>query len=74
MAWWRNRESNPAGRSCKDQLQPAAFPESMIPKKPVPDLIRDGYRFSEKDHAQPNGARGWDRTTAARAFNAPLYL
>jgi len=20
----------------------------MIPKKPVPDLIRDGYRFSEK--------------------------
>ena len=24
--WWRNRESNPARRSCKDQLQPAAFP------------------------------------------------
>jgi hypothetical protein len=22
--------------------------KSMIPKKPVPDLIRDGYRFSEK--------------------------
>jgi len=20
----------------------------MIPKKPVPDVIRDGYRFSEK--------------------------
>jgi len=20
----------------------------MIPKKPVPDLIRDGYRFSDK--------------------------
>jgi len=20
----------------------------MIPKRPVPDLIRDGYRFSEK--------------------------
>jgi hypothetical protein len=25
---------------------------SMIPKKPVPDLIRDGNRFSEKDHAR----------------------
>lgn len=24
--WWRNRESNPGRRSCKDQLQPAAFP------------------------------------------------
>src|SRR6266852_586147 len=29
--WWRNRELNPAGRSCKDQLQPAAFPE-MVPR------------------------------------------
>ena len=26
IMWWRNRESNPAGRSCKDHLQPAAFP------------------------------------------------
>jgi hypothetical protein len=26
MNWWRNRESNPARRSCKDHLQPAAFP------------------------------------------------
>jgi len=25
----------------------------MIPKKPVPDLIRDGYRFSEKIMLQP---------------------
>jgi hypothetical protein len=24
----------------------------MIPKKPAPDLIRGGNRFSEKDHAQ----------------------
>src|SRR6185437_15189442 len=24
--WWRIRESNPGRRSCKDQLQPAAFP------------------------------------------------
>jgi hypothetical protein len=23
----------------------------MIPKKPAPDLIRGGYRFSEKIHA-----------------------
>ncbi|HZY42761.1 MAG TPA: hypothetical protein VFF59_12270, partial [Anaerolineae bacterium] len=25
-----------------------AGPWRMIPKKPVPDLIRDGYRFSQK--------------------------
>jgi len=25
-----------------------ALRESMIPKKPVPDTIRDGNRFSEK--------------------------
>ena len=24
--WWRHRESNPARRSCKDRLQPAAIP------------------------------------------------
>jgi hypothetical protein len=24
----------------------------MIPKKPVPHLMRDGNRFSDKDHAQ----------------------
>jgi len=27
----------------------------MIPKKPAPDLIRGGYRFSEKDLAPPKG-------------------
>ncbi len=26
----------------------AVGPQSMIPKKPVPDLIRDGHRFSDK--------------------------
>jgi hypothetical protein len=26
--------------------------QSMIRKKPAPDLIRGGYRLSEKDHAQ----------------------
>src|SRR5262245_2116897 len=25
--------------------------QSMIPKKPAPHLMRDGHRFSEKDHA-----------------------
>jgi hypothetical protein len=28
--------------------QDAAVDQSMIPKKPAPDLIRGGYRFSEK--------------------------
>lgn len=29
--WWRNRESNSARRSCKDHLQPAAFPVVLSP-------------------------------------------
>src|SRR5262249_35806807 len=32
----------------------------MIPKKPAPDLIRGGYRFSEKDHAPPKSRSGED--------------
>src|SRR2546429_165277 len=41
----------------------------MIPKKPAPDLIRGGDRFSENDHAQTEGAlRGLEmaRVPAAR--------
>ena len=31
--------------------------QSMIPKKPAPDLIRGGDRFSEQDHAPANNQR-----------------
>jgi hypothetical protein len=30
----------------------------MIPKKPAPDLIRDGNRFSENDHVQTKKQSG----------------
>ena len=32
--------------------------KSMIPKKPAPDLIRGGDRFSEEDHVPPNNEMG----------------
>jgi hypothetical protein len=35
-----------------------APPESMIPKKPAPDLIRGGYRFSEKIMLQQEAGAG----------------
>jgi hypothetical protein len=30
----------------------------MIPKKPAPDLIRGGHRFSDKIMLQPEGRMG----------------
>src|ERR1700687_2369981 len=41
----------------------------MIPKKPVPDLIRDGYRFSEKIMLNQMG--GWRHPTGSRGLAQP---
>jgi len=34
---------------------PIPLAQSMIPKKPAPDLIRGGYRFSEKACPRESG-------------------
>jgi hypothetical protein len=44
----------PVVSSVKEATHPAeSRNQSMIPKKPAPDLIRGGYRFSEKIMLQP---------------------
>jgi hypothetical protein len=39
-----------------------AAAKHMIPKKPAPDLIRGGYRFSEKIMLQKNAGSSNART------------
>ena len=43
----------------------------MIPKKPVPDLIRDGNRFSDKIMRKQNVRDGIDSTKRIKRYAAP---
>jgi hypothetical protein len=40
--------ARPRGRADRGILRPGAGANSLIPKNPAPDLIGDGYRFSDK--------------------------
>lgn len=55
--WWRNRESNPGRRSCKDQLQPAAFPVPGRGFEPRSPRLRRGAFTRSAYQAHWRGCR-----------------
>jgi len=47
----------------------------MIPKKPAPDLIRGGYRFSEKIMLKQEAGAGWRfKEKSSRSSPATIRL